>query len=529
MHPNFTMRRTVLAAFAVLVPALHAQVPAVWETVGAPNVSDGAGICCQIAVSPSNVPVIAFQDQSLGGINASALRFEQGAWQYESAKGAASVGQAWYTRLAFSNTGELYMACRDYASSGRISIRHYVAATNTWSTIGPTGSSPFEAHYTDIAIAPDGTPVVIYTDRATTPEDKATCMSFHGGLWHVLGGFGFSASTAAYTNVAVDGAGTIYAAFSDVNAFDPASGAGRATVMKYDPASNAWSAVGAPGFSPHGALNLSLEIDKDGTPWVAYYVWRSQLVVMRFDGNTWVQVGGSAAGADRPEMQTEGWRQWLSLAFDSQNLPYVAYQRLDDSNRAAVRRFRAGVWEPVGNLGFSAGAADYMSMALGQDDVPYVVFRDAGNLQRVRVMRCAPSPQSYCSGVVNSRGCLPVIVGSGTPSASSPNPFWITGTNVISNRTGMLLFGTRPDRTPFNGGTLCLGLPFRRSRTSNSGGNLTGPDCSGVLQRDFNVILRNGHHADLVPGTTVFAQYFYRDQHNPLGPGLTDALRFTIE
>ncbi len=101
--------------------------------------------------------------------------------------------------------------------------------------------------------------------------------------------------------------------------------------------------------------------------------------------------------------------------------------------------------------------------------------------------KIAPSPQSYCVGVVNSRGCLPVIAGSGSPSASSPNPFWITGTNVISNRTGILLFGTRPDRTPFQGGTLCLGLPFRRGGTLNSGGNLTGPDCSGVLQRDFNL------------------------------------------
>lgn len=523
------MRRSLLAAFLVITPVVRAQAPAVWETVGVPGVSDGAGICCQIAVSPANVPVIAFQDQSLGGINASALRFEQGAWTHESAKGAASVGQAWYTRLAFSNTGELYMACRDYASSGRISIRHYDAAANAWSTIGPTGSSPLEAHYTDIAIAPDGTPVVVYTDHSTVPEAKATCMSFYGGFWHVLGGFGFSPSTAAYTTVAVDGAGTIYAAFSDVSAYDAATGAGRATVMRYDAPSNSWSTVGPPGFTPHGALNVSLELDRDGRPWIAYYVWRTQLVVMRFDGTAWVTVGGSASGADRPEMQTEGWRQWLSLAFDSQNVPYIAYQRLDDGNRAAVRRFRNGVWEPVGNLGFSAGAADYMSMALGTDDVPYVVFRDAGNLQRVRVMRFAPSPQSYCVGVVNSRGCLPVIAGSGTPSASSPNPFWITGTNVISNRTGILLFGTRPDRTPFQGGTLCLGLPFRRGGTLNSGGNLTGPDCSGVLQRDFNLILRGGHHPDLLPGVNVFAQYFYRDQQNPLGPGLTDALRFTIE
>jgi hypothetical protein len=322
-----------------------------------PAISDGSGICCQIAISPAGAPAIAFQDQSLAGIPASVLCFENGAWHYEGPKGSASVGQAWYTRIAFSRAGELLLACRDYASSGRISVRRYGASTDSWSSVGPNGSSALEAHYTDIALAPDGTPIVVYSDHSTTPLDKATAMSFYGGFWHLLAGFGFSSSTAAYTTLDIDAAGTIYAAFSDSNAYDPGTGAGRATVMRYDPASDAWSPVGTPGFSPHGALNLSLKLDRDGTPWIAYYRWHAELVVMRFDGASWVRVGGSAAGGDVPEVQSEGWRQWLSLTFDSQNLPYVAYQRANDANRAAVRRWDGAAWTEVGNLGFSAGAA----------------------------------------------------------------------------------------------------------------------------------------------------------------------------
>jgi hypothetical protein len=168
-------------------------------------------------------------------------------------------------------------------------------------------------------------------------------------------------------------------------------------------------------------------------------------------------------------------------------------------------------------------------MDVGPDDVPYVVFRDAANAQRISVMRFAPSPQSYCSAVLNSQGCLPSISASGTPSETSAAPFWITATNIVSDRTGILLFSMRPDRTPFQGGTLCLGVPWRRGGTLNSGGNTSAPDCSGILQRDFNLILHQHHYSDLLPGARVFAQFFYRDQQNPLGPGLTDALRFEIQ
>src|SRR5262245_49491237 len=180
---------------SVAVLALGSSVSAQaanWEYVGPPGISDGPGITCQIDVAPDGTPAIAFQDQSLAGIPCSVLRWSGGAWSYAGPKGGASVGQAWYTRLEHSAAGVLHMSCREYAASGRISLRRFDAAANSWSSVGPLGSSPGEAHYTDLALAADGTPFVIYADRTTQPADKGTAMHFQNGLWYLLHGFGFT-------------------------------------------------------------------------------------------------------------------------------------------------------------------------------------------------------------------------------------------------------------------------------------------------------------------------------------------------
>lgn len=520
MHPCFRILVSI-SALAVAAPA-----SSTWELVGPAGLSAGSGICCQIEVARDGTPHVAFQDQSSASIRCSVLAYRHGGWGYVGAQSSASNGQAWYNKLAFDAADHVYLACRDYAASGRISIRTFDPALGFWTNVGPGGSSAGEAHYTDIVIAPDGAPTVIYADRTTTPADEATALVFRNGLWQWLGGPGFSGAGAGFPSLDVDAQGFVYAAFADASQPDAATATGKATVMRFDPSNATWSPVGAPGFSPHGAQNLTLALDRDGTPWIAYYVWHAQLVVMRYDGTRWTRVGGSASGTDQPEVQTESWRQWLSLDFDSQNTPYVAYQRWLDGNRAAVRRFDGTDWTPVGNLGFSAGAADYLAMAIGPDDVPYVVFRDAATGQRVTVMRYAPSPQPFCTAVVNSLGCTPEITASGTPSLSGTDPVVITATNVVSHRTGLLLYSDGPDRAPFHGGYLCVRAPFRRGGIVDSGG-APGLDCSGVLERDLGPYLR-APNSGFQPGGHVFVQYYYRDLQSTAGVGLTAGVRVEL-
>jgi hypothetical protein len=141
------------------------------------------------------------------------------------------------------------------------------------------------------------------------------------------------------------------------------------------------------------------------------------------------------------------------------------------------------------------------------------------------------APVVYCAAKLNSNGCLPQIGFLGSPSAGASSGFLIHGSNVLSQKTGFLLY-TRAGRasTPFYGGTLCLAPPLHRTPPRNSGGSLLGNDCSGLYTFDFNSWIAGGTDPLLLPGTTVEAQYYSRDPGYPApnNIGLTDALEFTI-
>jgi hypothetical protein len=80
------------------------------------------------------------------------------------------------------------------------------------------------------------------------------------------------------------------------------------------------------------------------------------------------------------------------------------------------------------------------------------------------------------------------------------------------------------------GGTLCVAPPVRRTPGQNSGGSTTGTDCTGTFSFDFNAWIASVLNPTLLPGATVWAQYWSRDPGfaPPNNAGLTDAQTFLI-
>jgi hypothetical protein len=136
--------------------------------------------------------------------------------------------------------------------------------------------------------------------------------------------------------------------------------------------------------------------------------------------------------------------------------------------------------------------------------------------------------QPYCTAKTNSQGCVPEVGFSGIPSTSGPDNFFVTASNVLNNKTGLLLWSHGQASTPFFGGTLCVAQPITRTSAQNSGGNPSGTDCSGTYSFHFAQSYMVGQL--LGGGSTVYAQYWSRDPGfaAPNSIGLTDALRFTI-
>jgi hypothetical protein len=141
----------------------------------------------------------------------------------------------------------------------------------------------------------------------------------------------------------------------------------------------------------------------------------------------------------------------------------------------------------------------------------------------------------YCTAKTNSLGCVPTIGATGIASATAGSGFVITGSNVLNNKAGLLLYGTVGRFAfPFLGGTLCVRSP-RRSPPVSSGGNPPPNDCSGAYSFDMNCFAVGGCGGTpavelTIPGTVVDCQWWGRDPGfaPPNGATLTNGLEYTV-
>ena len=178
-----------------------------------------------------------------------------------------------------------------------------------------------------------------------------------------------------------------------------------------------------------------------------------------------------------------------------------------------------------------AGLPDYSSdgladIGLGVPDAD-PNGADSGKLQ---VWSLFPTkPFLYCTAKPNSLGCLSAIGSSGSPSASTPAPFQVKASALLSSTVGLMFYGYQPNAAPFLGGTLCVGGALQRVGAQASGGS-TPPvqDCTGTFAYDFNARIQSGADLQLVVGQEVFCQYWSRDVAASFGSNTTNALRFVI-
>lgn len=182
-------------------------------------------------------------------------------------------------------------------------------------------------------------------------------------------------------------------------------------------------------------------------------------------------------------------------------------------------------------MGFAVASAGDIDLdgrsdvILGAPGSPEITGAEAGAAYVVSLVEAATV---YCTPKINSLGCTPSIASSGTPRIVPSIPFDISASGIINNKNGILFYGFGDKALAFQGGTLCVDPPIKRTPPKSSQGNPPPNDCSGEYHYDFNALIASGSDPALTAGVTVRAQYWSRDPQSSFTVSLTDALRFTI-
>ncbi len=132
---------------------------------------------------------------------------------------------------------------------------------------------------------------------------------------------------------------------------------------------------------------------------------------------------------------------------------------------------------------------------------------------------------AYCVASPTSEGCAVQMSATGVPSVTDPTPYFLDASGAPNDKFGLLFYGYTPNNVPFYNGRLCIKAPLTRTTIQNSG---SGPlPCLGSFSLDFNARIQSGIDGGLVPGATVYSQYWFRDVVGTAG--LSDGYQFVIQ
>ena len=398
------------------------------------------------------------------------LTISSGAFAQWTSVGNAnfSAAEAFYAKFAFNSSGVPYVVYSDISVGGKATVMKLNAAGTSWEVVGTAGFTPGIAGNPSIAIH-NNVPYIVFSDYYYSAY--CTVMKYNGTTWEILGNPGFTPSSATAHMITFDNNGVPYVScYSDDVDYDIYNG----IVMKYN--GTAWIKVGASGYFFNGYVDDSkLAFDSNNVPYVAYRSCdlnngSNKISVRKFDGSTWVDVGGSTPSmtgylgftvynntpyvsfsdgnqtATTVKLNTAGtaWETVISATFGqtanytadymdfeyNNGVPYFVYS--DDAYlNLSVVKYNGTAWEKVGASGFSAGGATLCILNF-YNNVPYVAYENTGD-GKLNVMK-------FVSGVttgINSNNAEPTVKAYPNPTTGR---FSITMDNTISTSCDIQMY-----------------------------------------------------------------------------------------
>ena len=265
----------------------------------------------------------------------------------------ASYEKADSPAMVSDSQNNLYVVFVDYEQNSKATVRKYDG--KKWSSVGIRGFSESFVSITDIAIDRYDRLYVIYKDN--NYNGKATVKMFNGTDWEDVGPPGFSSgsiSSVAAINIGSDDRPYI--------AYDIG---GSGLIVQYFNGTD-WQNVGTPGFYSNIPFSLKLVLDSNVTPFVSFKEGSNSGVshVMSYDGNTWAEVTDMGLGNVYD----------IDLSVTKSDTLYVAYTGQGGGDKITVKKLKGTDWVGVGNEGFTEGASEYISLTFDDQETPYVAY-----------------------------------------------------------------------------------------------------------------------------------------------------------
>jgi len=401
-----------------------------WVYIGTQGFSKGAASHISLQVDTITGSLYVAYIDSANAYNTTVLTYKSGIATWKpvgpsATGGVVSSKGASYVSLNVLDTNVIYVAYRDSASSNKGLAMSYAAGK--WSPyITATGIfSKGPVSYINIVSDKATNSLVGYNDDSL---NGANVLYTTGSPWQQWGNANFSAGKSSFnaTSYVIVGAGPVpFMAYRDAKV------AGKATVMVGGQLTTQNFNYGFPpeGISTNYAYTPSIAMNRTKRlPVVAFVnqdtINHERVRAMSFNGSAWNFVGGniSAARGKCPSMGVNrdtnyvayidvaaggyptlkkfngtAWvgvgspsgqvatskANYISLAFDYKNQPYVAFDDGTQNGRATVEYFNGSAWVVLGSTGFNGkgggppgGRVAYIAMTISKANI-YVVFSDS--------------------------------------------------------------------------------------------------------------------------------------------------------
>jgi hypothetical protein len=329
-----------------------------WQPVGQPGFSEG--IAKQIAMTvdrKNNIPYVLYVNEANG--KASVKKFDGNDWVNVGDPVALVVESVYSPAIAIDSKGTPYIAYANQVLGGQAMVKKFDG--DQWVSVGALqeqflnerksivfdkqdtlyllnnhivkkfdGDQWVESWGGDentggvaLTIGPDNNPYVAYAK-----DDQGHVVKFDGRDWVSIGKAGFPTEHAIKdTHVAVDSLGTPYVVFLD----DAPGRSYELLTMKFT--SNNWMDLNNHTrlFSP-ADFDVNFVIAPDDAPHIAFQNANHYAAVLKFNGVDWIFVGS-------PGEISRGYVAFISLAFDNNPTPYIAFLDGENEGKLTVMRF----------------------------------------------------------------------------------------------------------------------------------------------------------------------------------------------